>query len=596
MAQLSLYDLNRLKLDATKAAVDKLRVDAATINNGLTVQTSVPKGAKFTDTIYTHPATHPASIITGLSTVATSGSYNDLLNKPANLPANGGNADTVDSCHVNDSTTTVNNLWTSKKTQDKLNEKENTIVFSGTTKPTKNCVWIDTTATVYSSTNAKFVNINGSTAKTWHLETNDTQVKTQNNTSNLKNDLAEVNKLIGTKADNVTVTQQKNGIMSKEDKIKLDNIAAYANNYVHPATHPASMITGLPTKLPANGGNSDTVGGKAVNDEGTGTAYLWTAGKIQSLLNGKSNVGHSHDDRYYTESEMNVKLNGKSDTTHGHSNYIPTTASCNKNWNWSGQGGQPQWLWGGNDPSNMYVYNPSNFNVSSASVSYRVEGTSTPGSWVGWRDRTALLQLNTPESDGSAYNIWKATKVGSHHLAAMDVHDPTRNGSNPRVRIVVGNSNAEFSFEGNGCFIAPRVYNAVYNDYAEWFKKEDIEEKFEPGDLISIGEDDKYTKSTKSYDSCVVGVFSDTYGHIVGGEQLENMEDNNTKFIPIGLSGRVSVKLTGKIKKGDLIVSSDIPGVAMKMQNFIPGTIIGKAVEDKNVDEIKRVKMLIFNS
>lgn len=34
--------------------------------------------------------------------------------------------------------------------------------------------------------------------------------------------------------------------------------------------------------------------------------------------------------------------------------------------NWSGQGGQPTWLWGGNDGSNMYVYNPSNFSVNYA--------------------------------------------------------------------------------------------------------------------------------------------------------------------------------------------------------------------------------------
>lgn len=34
---------------------------------------------------YTHPATHPASMITGLSKVATSGSYIDLLNKPTKL-------------------------------------------------------------------------------------------------------------------------------------------------------------------------------------------------------------------------------------------------------------------------------------------------------------------------------------------------------------------------------------------------------------------------------------------------------------------------------------------------------------------------------
>lgn len=51
--------------------------------NGLTVETAVPKNAKFTDTVYTHPATHPASMITGLAAVATSGSYNDLSNRPA---------------------------------------------------------------------------------------------------------------------------------------------------------------------------------------------------------------------------------------------------------------------------------------------------------------------------------------------------------------------------------------------------------------------------------------------------------------------------------------------------------------------------------
>ena len=60
--------------------------------NGYTISASVPANAKFTDTVYTHPATHPASMITGLSTVATSGSYNDLTDKP-NIPASA----TVDS-------------------------------------------------------------------------------------------------------------------------------------------------------------------------------------------------------------------------------------------------------------------------------------------------------------------------------------------------------------------------------------------------------------------------------------------------------------------------------------------------------------------
>lgn len=33
---------------------------------------------------------------------------------------------------------------------------------------------------------------------------------------------------------------------------------------------------------------------------------------------------------------------------------------------WNGQGGQPTWLWGGNESGNMYVYNPSNFSVNYA--------------------------------------------------------------------------------------------------------------------------------------------------------------------------------------------------------------------------------------
>ena len=50
----------------------------------------------------------------------------------------------------------------------------------------------------------------------------------------------------------------------------------------------------------------------------------YTETEIDSKLNGKSNTGHTHDDRYYTESEMNTKLAGKSDTSHSHSTHLTT--------------------------------------------------------------------------------------------------------------------------------------------------------------------------------------------------------------------------------------------------------------------------------
>lgn len=70
---------NRCSTFQYNPATDNLTVGKI---NGFTIETSVPANAKFTDTVYTHPSTHPASMITGLSTVATSGSYNDLSNKP----------------------------------------------------------------------------------------------------------------------------------------------------------------------------------------------------------------------------------------------------------------------------------------------------------------------------------------------------------------------------------------------------------------------------------------------------------------------------------------------------------------------------------
>lgn len=83
--------------------------NAAKVNN-LTVQTAVPANAKFTDTVYTHPATHAASMITGLATVATSGSYTDLTNKPAiptTLPANGGTATNANNVAITNSNPTT---------------------------------------------------------------------------------------------------------------------------------------------------------------------------------------------------------------------------------------------------------------------------------------------------------------------------------------------------------------------------------------------------------------------------------------------------------------------------------------------------------
>ena len=61
---------------------------------------------------------------------------------------------------------------------------------------------------------------------------------------------------------------------------------------------------------------------KLYTGTGTATDGTMTQSAIKSALDGKSNNGHTHDDRYYTESEMNTKLSGKSDTSHTHNRIV----------------------------------------------------------------------------------------------------------------------------------------------------------------------------------------------------------------------------------------------------------------------------------
>jgi hypothetical protein len=142
----------------------------------------------------------------------------------------------------------------------------------------------------------------------------------------------------------------------------------------------------------------------------------------------------------------------------------------------------------------------------------------------------------------------------------------------------------------NGYFYATRVYNAVFNDYAEYFDKDG---EAEAGDVIIANpEGDGFVKASTEYDTKVVGVYSDEYAQCIGGNGDGEDEEN---FIPVGLAGKVRVKVTGPIKKGDLLVSSNVAGHAMASQLYQPGTVIGKALEAFNGCGTGKIKMFIMN-
>ena len=118
----------------------------------------------------------------------------------------------------------------------------------------------------------------------------------------------------------------------------------------------------------------------------------------------------------------NTNIGAFSFVGHTH-DYIPTSASCNKNWNWSGQSGQPSWLWGGEDGTNMYVYNPSNFTV------YRCTGgINKGGNGVGINGNATTFRTydnaGSPVDNvmtlGSSGGRWKQLYAATTSISTSD--------------------------------------------------------------------------------------------------------------------------------------------------------------------------------
>ena len=92
-------------------------------------------------------------------------------------------------------------------------------------------------------------------------------------------------------------------------------------------------------------------------------------------------------------------------------------------WHWSGQSGQPTWLWGGNSEDSYYVYNPSNFNVNSATYAHKVRGEYTGGggqqnpnyfgtNWVGFRMMNTTVGTDSQCKDWIISDCYSGNDVG----------------------------------------------------------------------------------------------------------------------------------------------------------------------------------------
>jgi hypothetical protein len=154
--------------------------------------------------------------------------------------------------------------------------------------------------------------------------------------------------------------------------------------------------------------------------------------------------------------------------------------------------------------------------------------------------------------------------------------DPSRPfHSNLSINTITGD------LQTSGSITATGSVRATFQDVAEWVP---VIEPLTPGTVVVVSGDAKNTvaPSNGAYDTRVAGVVSPSPGLLLGVESSSKAK--------IATTGRVKVRVDaskGAIHLGDLLVTSDTRGTAMKSEPLDlggvkihrPGTLIGKALE-----------------
>ena len=255
-----------------------------------------------------------------------------------------------------------------------------------------------------------------------------------------------------------------------------------------------------------------------------------------------------------------------------------------------------------------------------ARLYYRNKRDTSTATWSDWRtvaftsDLSAYLPLSggTLSGDIAFSSISDTgTSAGLHWIGSTDgagiYYQTTGTDQGNLVLNLADDDNCYLRIAKNGTFTAyvtpngaayfSAVYNAVYNDYAEFFPRG---EATEPGDIVALdltADHESYIKATAT-SKIVAGVHSDEYAMLIGGDKVDDgnyVEKNLVNYIPVSLAGRVMCKVTGPVHRGDTIIVSDIPGVGIATDDeSIPHKrVVGYVVEDDDRTDIRRVKIRV---
>jgi len=128
-----------------------------------------------------------------------------------------------------------------------------------------------------------------------------------------------------------------------------------------------------------------------------------------------------------------------------------------------------------------------------------------------------------------------------------------------------------------------RATSAQYADLAEVYVSD---KNYIPGTVVVFGGDKEVTVSTVSHDPAIAGVVSTNPAYLM---------NDSVEGVAVALQGRVPCRVLGPVVKGDRVVTSDVRGVAerLDMSKYQPGCIIGKTLGSVPDSEIATIEVVV---
>lgn len=142
------------------------------------------------------------------------------------------------------------------------------------------------------------------------------------------------------------------------------------------------------------------------------------------------------------------------------------------------------------------------------------------------------------------------------------------------------NSTTNYKFRGT----------ATSADYADLAERYEADAEYDEGTVVRLGGTHEITQTLQEADKDVFGIVSAKPGF-----EMNAGAGTDATHPYVALAGRVPCKVTGKVVKGDRLISSNTPGTAIANTGDSPDyrPIIGRALESKDTEDVGTIEVVV---